>query len=245
VIDRPLAAWLAACLIGCAALPAVLAPPSPTLVAGSPVSVPRATVPAVHDLPRTTTVGLDARRRTADPPGTVPGGPPPHASAGARPPAGAAAPDDPSAAAGRQARYGWPLRPVPRIGQRFRAPPNPWSPGHRGVDLVGAPGQEVRAARDGVVAFAGPLAGRGVVSVLHPDGLRTTYEPVTATVAVGTVVSRGAVLGTLEPGHPGCPATACLHWGVRRGDADYLDPLVLVGPGRVRLLPDPGDGERP
>ncbi|MFC7656859.1 M23 family metallopeptidase [Pseudonocardia benzenivorans] len=195
--------------------------------------------------PRTTTVGLDARRRTADLPGTVPGGRPPHASGGARPPAGAAAPDDPSADAGRQARYGWPLRPVPRIGQRFRAPPNPWSPGHRGVDLVGAPGQEVRAARDGVVAFAGPLAGRGVVSVLHPDGLRTTYEPVTATVAVGTVVSRGAVLGTLEPGHPGCPATACLHWGVRRGDADYLDPLVLVGPGQVRLLPDPGDGERP
>jgi hypothetical protein len=59
------------------------------------------------------------------------------------------------------------------------------------------------------------------------------------------VVSRGAVLGTLEPGHPGCPATTCLHWGVRRGDADYLDPLVLVGAGRVRLLPDPGDGERP
>lgn len=138
------------------------------------------------------------------------------------------------------ARYGWPLRPVPRVARRFRAPPDPWSPGHRGADLVGSPGQQVLAARDGVVAFAGPLAGRGVVSVLHPDGLRTTYEPVTATVTVGTVIARGTVLGTLDPGHAGCPAAACLHWGVRRGEADYLDPLVLVGPGRVRLLPDTG-----
>jgi murein DD-endopeptidase MepM/ murein hydrolase activator NlpD len=137
------------------------------------------------------------------------------------------------------ARYGWPLRPVPRVAERFRAPSQRWTAGHRGADLVGTPGQEVLAARDGVVAFAGPLAGRGVVSVLHADGLRTTYEPVAASVAVGDVVARGAVLGALEPGHAGCPAPACLHWGVRRGEADYLDPLVLVGPGRVRLLPAP------
>ncbi|MFB9744699.1 M23 family metallopeptidase [Pseudonocardia sulfidoxydans] len=156
----------------------------------------------------------------------------PSASAGAEPP-----PDGTQRAG--TARYSWPLRPVPRVAERFRAPSERWAAGHRGADLVGAPGQEVLAARDGVVAFAGPLAGRGVVSVLHPDGLRTTYEPVTASVTVGDLVARGAMLGTLEPGHAGCPAAACLHWGVRRGEADYLDPLVLVGPGRVRLLPAP------
>jgi len=165
----------------------------------------------------------------------------PSASAAVKPPVAGTLP----AAARRveaepeTARYGWPLRPVPRIAERFRAPSERWAAGHRGADLVGAPGQEVLVARDGVVAFAGPVAGRGVVSVLHPDGLRTTYEPVTATVAVGDVVARGAVLGALEPGHAGCPAAACLHWGVRRGEADYLDPLVLVGPGQVRLLPAP------
>jgi murein DD-endopeptidase MepM/ murein hydrolase activator NlpD len=42
--------------------------------------------------------------------------------------------------------------------------------------------------------------------------------------------------GRLVAGHPGCPAVACLHWGLRRGDA-YLDPLTLLGLGRVRLLP--------
>jgi murein DD-endopeptidase MepM/ murein hydrolase activator NlpD len=136
-------------------------------------------------------------------------------------------------------RYGWPLRPLPRVAQRFRAPAERWTAGHRGADLVGGVGQPVLAARSGVVAFAGPLAGRGVVSVLHPDGLRTTYEPVTAAVTPGDVVERGAVLGTLDAGHPGCPERACLHWGVRRGEADYLDPLVLVGPGTLRLLPAP------
>jgi murein DD-endopeptidase MepM/ murein hydrolase activator NlpD len=100
----------------------------------------------------------------------------------------------------------------------------------------------VHAAGAGTVVYAGRIAGRGVVSVAHPGGLRTTYEPVTATVAVGEIVPAGGVLGQLEPGHPGCPETACLHWGLRRGDL-YLDPLALLGLGRVRLLPMlTGDG---
>jgi murein DD-endopeptidase MepM/ murein hydrolase activator NlpD len=94
----------------------------------------------------------------------------------------------------------------------------------------------VLAARAGVVVFAGPVAGRGVVSVEHDDGLRTTYEPLRPTVRAGSSVAAGGVLGTLEPGHRGC-AQACLHWGVRRNRLNHLDPLVLVGPTRVRLLP--------
>jgi murein DD-endopeptidase MepM/ murein hydrolase activator NlpD len=123
-----------------------------------------------------------------------------------------------------------------RVVRRFDPPPRPWLPGHRGVDLAAPPAATVRAAGAGIVVYAGVLAGRGVVSVAHPDGLRTTYEPVTATVAVGDTVPAGGQLGTLEPGHPGCPEAACLHWGLRRGDL-YLDPLALLGLGRVRLLP--------
>ncbi|GEL17783.1 hypothetical protein PA7_16200 [Pseudonocardia asaccharolytica DSM 44247 = NBRC 16224] len=148
------------------------------------------------------------------------------------------APSDPGAPA-LEPGYGWPLDPPPAVGNPFREPAHRYGPGHRGVDLVGRPGQSVRAAREGTVVFAGPLAGRGVVSVQHDDGLRTTYEPVTAAVAAGAVVRRGEVLGGLEPGHPGCPDPACLHWGVRRGEADYLDPLLLVSPTRLRLLPVP------
>jgi murein DD-endopeptidase MepM/ murein hydrolase activator NlpD len=93
----------------------------------------------------------------------------------------------------------------------------------------------VLAAGAGRVGYAGLLAGRGVVVVVHGE-LRTTYEPVVAEVAVGSAVAAGERIGTLEPGHAGCPAAACLHWGLRRGDS-YLDPLRLVDRGPVRLLP--------
>jgi murein DD-endopeptidase MepM/ murein hydrolase activator NlpD len=137
------------------------------------------------------------------------------------------------------ARYAWPLLPVPPIATRFQAPEHVYGPGHRGVDLIGAPEQPVLAARHGTVVFAGPVAGRGVVSVQHDDGLRTTYEPVRPGVAAGAVVRAGDVVGLLAPGHPGCAPAVCLHWGVRRGRMEYLDPLVLLSPPRVRLLPVP------
>jgi murein DD-endopeptidase MepM/ murein hydrolase activator NlpD len=111
-----------------------------------------------------------------------------------------------------------------------------YAAGHRGVDLAGAPGAPVLAAGDGVVAFAGMVAGRPVVSVDSAGGLRTTYEPVDPSVRAGEPVARGSPLGTLLAGHGGCPAAACLHWGLRRGK-EYLDPLLLLAPPRVRLLP--------
>jgi murein DD-endopeptidase MepM/ murein hydrolase activator NlpD len=126
--------------------------------------------------------------------------------------------------------------PTGRVVRRFDPPPRPWLAGHRGVDLSAPLSTVVRAAGAGRVIFAGAIAGRGVVSVVHAGGLRTTYEPVAATVAVGDVVARGSELGIVEAGHPGCPDPACLHWGLRRGDR-YLDPLALLGLGRVRLLP--------
>ncbi len=96
------------------------------------------------------------------------------------------------------------------------------------------------AAREGTVVFAGRVAGRPVVSVDHPDGLRTTYEPVFASVRVGDRLAVGDPIGVLVGGHAGCTGAACLHWGVRRGKVDYLDPLVLVRPPRLRLLPYAG-----
>jgi murein DD-endopeptidase MepM/ murein hydrolase activator NlpD len=80
------------------------------------------------------------------------------------------------------------------------------------------------------------LAGRGVVVVDH-GAVRTTYEPVTASVSVGDQVLAGEQLGTLAPGHGD---GSSLHWGLRAGD-EYLDPLLLAptasGAGEYRLLP--------
>jgi murein DD-endopeptidase MepM/ murein hydrolase activator NlpD len=148
-------------------------------------------------------------------------------------PAGLVAP--PTGVAPR-GEFGWPLPGFPTVLRPFDPPDHPYGPGHRGVDLGGWDGEPVLAAGAGVVVFAGAVAGRPVVSVDHPNGLRTTYEPVAATVAAGQHVGRGQPIGTLVAGHDGCPAAACLHWGVRRGD-EYLDPLWLLAPGHVRLLP--------
>ncbi|MFS8477592.1 MAG: M23 family metallopeptidase [Micromonosporaceae bacterium] len=133
-------------------------------------------------------------------------------------------------------RFRWPLDGQPSVVRPFDPPPRPWLAGHRGVDLAAEPGSPVRAAGGGVVRFAGPVAGRGVVSVDHPGGLRTTYEPVTPTVRAGDRVVAGDLLGSLVAGHPGCAVAACLHWGLRRG-TEYLDPLALLGRAPVRLLP--------
>src|SRR5699024_3537230 len=106
-----------------------------------------------------------------------------------------------------------------------------------GVDLSAEGGAEVRAAGPGTVAFAGQVAGRPVVSIQHPGGLRTTYEPVAPQVQVGDAVETGTLLGHLSSGGAHCPQ-ACLHWGLRTGAERYLDPLLLVGREvTIRLYP--------
>lgn len=141
------------------------------------------------------------------------------------------------AEAPRGARWLWPLDPPPQVVHGFEAPPGPYAAGHRGADLAATPGQAVRAPAGGLVAFAGWVAGREVLSIDHSGGLRTTYEPVQATATVGAQVRPGEVVGvvTSSPGH--CLPGSCLHWGLRR-DQDYLDPLRMVATGRsIRLLP--------
>lgn len=146
-------------------------------------------------------------------------------------------------------RLQWPLSPAPATVTRYFDAPTPdWQRGHRGVDLAGVPGQPVYAAGPGTVVFAGTLAGRTVVSVAHPGGLRTTYEPLGTESAArpGQRVGPGTALGRLAGGHPGCPAAACLHWGAMWGPAaaaDYVDPLGLLHTTPVRLKPlRPGGG---
>lgn len=122
------------------------------------------------------------------------------------------------------------------VTRLFDPPEVRWGSGHRGVDLAASPGTTVRSPGAGVVAFAGPVAGRGVVTVLHDDGRRSSLEPVEADVAPGDRVAVGTVLGRLQerPDHNG------VHWGVRDGDT-YLDPLsLLTRTSPVVLLPPAG-----
>lgn len=131
----------------------------------------------------------------------------------------------------------WPLAPRPTLVRGFEPPSSVYGAGHRGVDLLGAPAEPVVAALPGRVAFAGQLAGRGVVVVDH-GATRTTYEPVTPSVRSGEVVAAGARLGVLGSALSHCPPRACLHLGwIMNATGAYLDPMRLFGVTRVRLLP--------
>lgn len=134
------------------------------------------------------------------------------------------------------AAWGWPLPPPHHVVRGFDPPVQRWLAGHRGVDLAGTPGEPVLATGTGVIAFAGRVARVPVVSVQHPDGLRTTYLPVASRRHVGEVVTRGEQIGRLVLTGSHCAPQACLHWGLKRG-SDYLDPLALLRLNPVRLLP--------
>ena len=147
------------------------------------------------------------------------------------------------AAAGASHRWVWPLVPVPEIVGAFDPPDAPWLPGHRGVDLAGHPRQPVRAAGAGQVTFVGRIAGVAVVVIKH-GALRTTYQPVDPAIDVGDTVMAGDVIGQLTRAGGHCLPETCLHWGLLRGDT-YLDPLLLLGGGPVRLLPLSGSWSLP
>lgn len=128
----------------------------------------------------------------------------------------------------------WPVAPV-RIVAPWVAPAHEYGPGHRGIDLAHGAGAEVKAPAPGVVAFAGAVAGRGVITLDHGDGLVTTLEPVETALAPGTVVARGDPVGMVSTGGHAAPGT--VHFGVR-WDGAYINPMLLLGGiPRAVLLP--------
>lgn len=158
-----------------------------------------------------------------------------------------AAADPPAGAAER-----WPVAGTSRAGRpmvvRGWDPPSArWAAGHRGVDLRAPAGTLVRAVADGRVSFAGPVGGRGVVTVTlegtADPPLRVTYQPVEPAVHEGDRVRAGDVVGAVATGRSHC-SPGCLHWGLLRG-THYLNPLSalparLLRGGPSRLLPVSG-----
>ena len=126
------------------------------------------------------------------------------------------------------------------VARSFQAPAFAYGPGHRGIDFAEPPGTPVRASGDGVVAFAGPVAGSLHVVVAHDGDLRTTYAFLAGiSVRAGDRVTRGQVVGAAGSSGPEHEAGG-LHFGVRLGDR-YVDPQRLFGvcdlTQLVRLIP--------
>ncbi|WP_080794259.1 M23 family metallopeptidase [Corynebacterium pacaense] len=120
-----------------------------------------------------------------------------------------------------------------RVLRSFDKPARNWLPGHRGVDLDLQVGRRVLAAGPGTVAFSGDVAGTPTISIDHPDGIRTTYQPVHPLVGTGDRIEEGDVIGVL--GHP-TTAFPGLQWGARR-DGDYINPIGLLPAPTIRLKP--------
>lgn len=136
-----------------------------------------------------------------------------------------------------QGIWDWPVTGTPSVENLFDAPEFFYSAGHRGLDVT-ASSLTISAVDDGVVTFAGPVAGKPVVSIKHANGLQSTYEPVRATVKAGDEVTRGQVIGELDPAaaqFSHCAPRLCLHIGAKREDA-YIDPLPLFGAATPSVL---------
>lgn len=146
----------------------------------------------------------------------------------------------------------------PQVVHPFEKPIQRWSAGHRGVDLaVPENDRHVYAPAPGKVVFSGTVVNRKVLVLAHPDGRRSTFEPMDEALPVGTTVAAGEVIGTVavtaggtsERPYRRC-TTACLYWGVRQGgargdgsgkDAEYINPMSLLGSKEPSiLLPVPG-----
>lgn len=129
----------------------------------------------------------------------------------------------------------WPVAAPFRLDRAFVAPAHKYGPGHRGIDLEPRGGTDALAPAGGVVAFSGAVAGRGILTIDHGDGLVTTLEPVESDLAAGSPVQRGDVVGSLAVGGHSAPGR--LHFGVRL-HGEYVNPLLLLGGvPRAVLLP--------
>lgn len=120
----------------------------------------------------------------------------------------------------------------------FRMDHGRYGPGNRGLEYGTLPGDVVTAAADGVVLVARVVVGRGVVTLLHQDGLRTAVTGLDVIeVREGTTVQRGSRIGT---------AAGPVHFSLRDGE-EYLDPALFITVERARkrsravLVPTPPD----
>ncbi|MDD2859183.1 MAG: peptidoglycan DD-metalloendopeptidase family protein [Candidatus Nanopelagicales bacterium] len=132
------------------------------------------------------------------------------------------------------------LSPVPgsAVSAGYLPPVRIGAPGHRGVDLAAPPGTPVSAIGPGVVAVAGIVAGKPVVTIVHAQsGVRSTYEPVVAAVIRGQSVRAGESIGVLASAGGHCGGH-CLHLGIRDlRTGDYRDPGTLTTLPLVVLKP--------
>lgn len=112
----------------------------------------------------------------------------------------------------------------------FRPPLRPWLAGNRGIEYATMPGSIATASADGVVIFAGSVAGRHHVTVRHSPELVTTVAFVAEIlVAEGQRVARGEPIAVVG---------VSVHFTARL-NGSYIDPEILFAAWKwvLRLVP--------
>src|SRR5215211_4745182 len=91
---------------------------------------------------------------------------------------------------------------------------------HRGIDVAGELGSDVRAAASGEVSFAGTVPGGGKTLTLQtPDGYAVTLLQLgELLVAKGDAVEEGAVIAHVGPSADPVTTEPHVHFGVRVAD---------------------------
>jgi murein DD-endopeptidase MepM/ murein hydrolase activator NlpD len=129
--------------------------------------------------------------------------------------------------AGAMPSFRWPVRG--RIIAGFGPKPNGLQ--NDGINLAVPEGTPIKAAEDGVIAYAGnELKGYGnLVLVRHSNGYVTAYAHATEIlVKRGDQVKRGQVIA--RSGQSGNVSSPQLHFEIRKG-ANPVDPMPLLGGG--------------
>ncbi len=128
--------------------------------------------------------------------------------------------------AGSLASFRWPVRG--RVIAGFGPQPNGLQ--NDGINLAVPEGTPVKAADDGIVAYAGnELKGYGnLVLVRHPNGFVTAYAHASELlVKKGDVVKRGQVIA--KSGQTGTVTSPQLHFEIRKGSVPVDPAQYLTG----------------
>jgi hypothetical protein len=150
----------------------------------------------------------------------------------------------PLAWVGSAAASGW-IRPVDGVVQRtFALSADRYAAGqHRGVDFAAPAAARVRAACGGKVTFAGRMPHRGGTVSVSCGRLVATYQQLGhVAVSRGQIVLPGDGIGIVRRG----VARSHVYLSARlAATGAYIDPLLLLGRGRLRNAPPVGALRRP